>query len=77
MGSHWVWWFWGWEHEREVTRQCRSRTDVLDALPAVVRNAIHEAAAYTEPEWARSLVRRHGATRAAEMILARKEDDKT
>jgi hypothetical protein len=60
-------------HEREIQRWCRQRMDILDSLPAIVRNAVREANAYTEPAWARELVKRHGPERAAQIILNQSE----
>ena len=49
-----------WIHEDEVHRQCRRSMNILDRLPVVVRNAVHESDFYTEPEMARLLVKRCG-----------------
>jgi hypothetical protein len=64
-----VWWFWEWVSEEEVKRQCKSRMDIFDTLPAVVRSAIREADGYTEIAEAKRLVKRHGAAGAAKIIL--------
>lgn len=70
-----VWWFWRWVPEEQVEEECSDRMRVLDALPAIVRHAVHEAAVYTDPRQAKKLVRRYGARQAAEIILSRREDD--
>lgn len=71
MSGQWVWWFWEWVSEEEVERQCRSRMDIFDTLPVVVRAAIREAGAYTEVAEAKQLFKRHGAAEAAKIILNR------
>jgi hypothetical protein len=65
----WVYWFWSWVPEDEVRCACKKRMDMLDALPRIVRNAIHEADEYTDPHDAKRLMRRYGAETTASMIL--------
>ena len=54
-----------WIHQDEVHRQCRRSMNILDRLPAVGRNAVHESDFYTEPETARLLVKFYGPKAAA------------
>jgi hypothetical protein len=49
--------------------------NTLDTLPPVVRNAVHEATAYTDTAHAAELVKIYGPDMAAKMILARREPD--
>ena len=67
-------WMWGELASVETIEQwCGESMTILDALPAVVRNAVHEARAYTDTSEARRLTRRHGPEKAAQIILSRRE----
>ena len=60
-----------WMHEDEVHRQCKASMDVLDRLPPIVRDAVHESPHYTDTRAAKRLVRLYGAEAAARIILLR------